>query len=410
MDKRNARPIDEEYDEYGFNKEGINKETGTSYDLEGYDRQGFNKNGTHRDTGTKYDKEGYDREGFNYHGINKYTHTKYNQQGFDSRGYDKEGYDKRGFNIAGFNREGLNRFTNTKYSESGYGIDGFNRNGYDLSGYNREGYNKQGFDREGFDREGFNRRGFGRDGYNREGFNQRGFDRDGFNKEGFNEEGIHRDTGTKFNKEGFDKDGYDKDGFNRDGIDRAGKDRQEREETRKEQTRNWIALKEKAIKLASGQMTVEEYIMKSKTSIDDLILFAKKQHLGADVIRNLTKCRGTYKMYKRPFNKAEYLKTTSLLINGEIVKPTEQDVDVCIEYLKANNVMICDATVRSTISQFKRGELDITKKTDRLVEESTQTQLESLESEQGRLTKVLDDVHKLEMEVYRQDGKDNLKK
>jgi len=48
---------------FGFNKLGINKDTGTKYDKEGCDKEGINK-----DTGTKYNKEGYDKEGYNAKG------------------------------------------------------------------------------------------------------------------------------------------------------------------------------------------------------------------------------------------------------------------------------------------------------------------------------------------------------
>ena len=52
-------------DEYGFNKDGINTDTGTNYDSEGYDANGFHKDtGIHRETGTEYDPEGYDHQGF----------------------------------------------------------------------------------------------------------------------------------------------------------------------------------------------------------------------------------------------------------------------------------------------------------------------------------------------------------
>ena len=72
----------------------------------------------------------------------------------------------------------------------------------------------------------------------------------------------------------------------------------------------------------SGYTVEEDYIKKSKTSIEELIAFAKKQHMSADIIRKLYSYKNPYKLYKKPFNKTEYLKTTILTINGEEVRPT----------------------------------------------------------------------------------------
>ena len=118
-------------------------------------------------------------------------------------------------------------------------------------------------------------------------------------------------------------------------------------------------------------MSIEEYIKKSKTSIEDLIKFAKKEHFSADIIRGLNKQKRAYETYTRPFNKKEYLATTFFIIDGEKIKPTEQEIDTCIEYLKANGSLICDKTVRTTISQYKSGKLDITQRPKQVIEENT---------------------------------------
>ena len=163
--------------------------------------------------------------------------------------------------------------------------------------------------------------------------------------------------------------------------------------------RCWLGLRSNVEKLAKGKITIEEYIMHSKTSLEDLILFAVKEHFPPDVIRELSKYKEEYKIYSKPFIKSQYLKTNSFIINGEMVKPTEQDVDVCIEYLKANGTLICDKNVRDTISKYKRGQLDITQRPGQVEEESTMTQLEILEEEQKELQSTLEKVEILEEEV-----------
>lgn len=124
-------------------------------EFEGYDENGFNKHGIHRDTGTNYDNEGYSK-----------------------KGYDRDGYDRRGFNQEGYNREGYDR-------------QGFNKNGYDKDGYNAEGYNSRGFGKDKihkdtrttYDAEGYDNEGFDRLGYNREGIDCLGIDSNGINKQ-----------------------------------------------------------------------------------------------------------------------------------------------------------------------------------------------------------------------------------
>lgn len=226
------------------------------------------------------------------------------------------------------------------------------------------------------------------------------YDKDGYGRDGFN-------------IDGFDRSGYGRDGFNADGVNREGKTREDIEkdkedtkvENKKQTRKNYLGLIDKAEKLAKGQMTIEEYIMKSKTSIEDLITFAKKQHLQTDIIRGLYRYIKPYKTYKKPFSKREYLSSTILIINDKEVKPTEQDVDMCIEYLKANGSLICDKTVRYTIRMYLNGEIDITKRSN-VIEEDSRTQLETLEEEQKDLQARLERVEQLESEVVQAEKKD----
>ena len=53
------------YDELGFDKDGIHKDTGRKWGLDGYDVNGFNRRGIHKITGTKFNPQGYDQDGRN---------------------------------------------------------------------------------------------------------------------------------------------------------------------------------------------------------------------------------------------------------------------------------------------------------------------------------------------------------
>ena len=301
------------------------------YDIEGYDKEGYDKEGFNR---AGYDKDGYDREGFN------------------EEGYDRRLYDRQGFNRQGFNRDGIHRDTLTKYNPKG-----FNEAGYDKDGFYEDGYNIEGYDKDGFNRWGYNREGYDKEGYNRLGYSEEGYDRRGFDRKG-----IHKDTLTEYDQEGYDKEGYNREGYDREGIDRTGKTREERAEIQQTQRKNWLGLREKAEKLAKGEMTIEEYIMKSKTSIEELITFAKKEHLSSDTIRGLYKYKKPYRVYTRPFRKKEYLTSTIIIIDGKEVRPTEQDVDMCIEYLKTNGALLCAKNIEDLVRKHLRGEIDITQK------------------------------------------------
>ncbi len=139
---------------------------------------------------------------------------------------------------------------------------------------------------------------------------------------------------------------------------------------REKQTEIFLNLKEQAKKLAmGGDKEMCEYIMTSKTTIDELIDFAKKQKMSPDIIRGLNKQKPRYVAFKRPFKKEEYLAQTTLMIDGEYIKPTEKDVDMCLAYLKSNGYYICNKTVKDTIRGFLKGEIDITIDTEKVKEQ-----------------------------------------
>ena len=88
----------------------------------------------------------------------------------------------------------------------------------------------------------------------------------------------------------------------------------------------------------------------------------------------------------------QYLESTTLLINGQEVKPTEEDVDKCVGYLTAMGSLVCDKTVRDTVRKYLKGEIDINLKTEELqeqIEENESTIAENEEEIKDTLTKVV---------------------
>ena len=421
----------------GFRFDEIHHITRTKYDEQGYDINGWNQEGIHMETQSEYNPKG-----FNIKGIHE------NGTPYDDDGYDMDGFNAQGINKRHFRRDGTNTYTNKKYDLKGYDINGYDYKGYDINGIDQLGYNKDGVDKNGYDifgnnkqypysyelrdrynydewRELYNREQYvknhsrhdwfsvglailnfgtrtlwGKDGYTfgdytydelvsswAKEFYDVGVDRDGYDRKGYNFDGINRD--------GYDIDGYNADGININGLTReeqADKDAKEQETKKNQQRKNYLELKYKAKKLGKGEMTLEYYIKCSKTSIDDLIDFAKKQHMDADVIRGLYKYKKPYTLYKKPFSKKQYLESTILLIDGQEVKPTEEDVDKCVGYLTAIGSLVCDKTVRDTVRKYLKGEIDITLKTEELqeqIEENKSTIAENEEEIKDTLTEVI---------------------
>ena len=368
------------------------------------DDRGFRFDEIHHITRTRYDEQGYDINGWNQEGINIETQSEYDSKGFNIKGihqngtpYDNDGYDKNGFSSQGidrrhFRRDGTNTYTNKKFDLKGYDINGYDSEGFDINGVNRLGYSKEEIEIECQRTEDYMRYRYLNSNWYLVGKVEINFNtRTLWGEDGYTA-GIYTYASKCFDQEsvGVDREGYDRDGYNSKGTNRNGLTREEQaekeekeKEIKKNQRRsNYFDLKNKAEKLGKGEMTLEDYVKCSKTSIDDLIIFAKKENMEADVIRGLYKYVKPYKSYKTPFAKTDYLKSTILIINGQEVKPTEEDVDKCVEYLKASGSLICDKTVRNTVRGYLKGEIDITIKEEDLEEQTAENKEIISENEQ----------------------------
>ena len=91
------------YDFNGFDKDGVQKDTGKYYDL-----NGFNSYGINVDTNGKYNSKGFDRKGFH-----KDTKTLYDPNDFDINANHIKTNDK--YNPEGFSRNNFHKGTKTLY-------------------------------------------------------------------------------------------------------------------------------------------------------------------------------------------------------------------------------------------------------------------------------------------------------
>ena len=101
-------------------------------------------------------------------------------------------------------------------------------------------------------------------------------------------------------------------------------------------------------------MSVDEFIIQSKktTTLEVLIDFAKKQRMDASVIRALCSKRAEYAKKTKGFNPKKYLKSTVFVIDGKEIRPTEEDVRVCIEKLKEGHQLVYNDLVIKTIREY----------------------------------------------------------
>ena len=94
-------------------------------------------------------------------------------------------------------------------------------------------------------------------------------------------------------------------------------------------------------------------------------------------------------------NEENYLKHTTLLVDGKEIKPTSEDVDKVIEYLNQNEIYVCKHTVESTVRQYLKGEIVL------LNNEEKQIKLQKKEEEKKKLEKEEEKIDELERLIKR---------
>lgn len=117
--------------------------------------------------------------------------------------------------------------------------------------------------------------------------------------------------------------------------------------------------------LVSGKMSMEQYILSHKTSLDDLIKFARKLKVNGSVIKKLYSLKGEYKALRKPFIREKYVGIVRIMVGNQYVAPTDEDVDGCIQYLRDNGRLVCGKTVKETVRGYLRGEIEIPESPDR---------------------------------------------
>lgn len=203
------------YDFYGYNQDGIHKETNKLYNEYGFDRDGYywelQTNGDRQLTTRKYDSRGFDKDGY-------YTYEK-NGKSYRRR-HDLRGFDRNGIS-------GISEFLRDIYTETSLNI---NYRNFDIDGYfymdseetvdlnyklpeNLPLYKKYSKKKIKTDRK-YDDAGFDKDGYywkkNQDGTREKTdslYDEEGYDVNGFNESGIHKATKLPYNERYFDKDG-----------------------------------------------------------------------------------------------------------------------------------------------------------------------------------------------------------
>ena len=156
-------------DPNGFDRDGINSDTGTPYDSSGFDQNGLSPDGYNQqqyaDAGGYIN--GFDPLGLSADGIPEQLYI-------DGNGY-YGGYNQFGLDPDGFGRDGINSITGTTFD-----IDGFNQSGFDARDFDRDGinsitgtyYDTSGYDQAGLSSTGHTAQEYADNGGYIDGFNQ----------------------------------------------------------------------------------------------------------------------------------------------------------------------------------------------------------------------------------------------
>ena len=220
---------------------------------------------------------------------------------------------------------------------------------------------------------------------------------------GFNKENKYDETGEEYNPEGYNYLGFDRQGYNKQGLNAQNRTREAQAAYENTRRKYFLGLRSKAVKLATGKMSVLEYMQCSKNSLEDLIDFAKKQNMDHEIIVGLYGKEREFIQYKKSFDRKKYLENVEIIVRGEIVKPTEDDVDKCIAYMQAYGKYICDKTVRTTVKDYLKGVLDISIPEDFMKNSQENqvdinnvkcTELETFDGEQVDLYMTIEEVNK----------------
>lgn len=161
---RGGRYSDEpygKYDNFGFDVNGINKETGSRLDENNFDRNGIyykrQSDGKLKSTGSRVNERGFNRLGHycKLQSDGKYIDTKeiVDPEGYTINGYDLHGFSKRGFyhdidgqiyDPHGFRQDGTYLETGLTYNKRKFNIDGrhiITKKKRDLRGFDIDGNN-----------------------------------------------------------------------------------------------------------------------------------------------------------------------------------------------------------------------------------------------------------------------------
>ena len=149
------------YDNFGFDVNGINKETGSRLDENNFDRNGIyykrQSDGKLKSTGSRVNERGFNRLGHycKLQSDGKYIDTKeiVDPEGYTMNGYDLHGFSKRGFyhdidgqiyDPHGFRQDGTYLETGLTYNKRKFNIDGrhiITKKERDLRGFDIDGNN-----------------------------------------------------------------------------------------------------------------------------------------------------------------------------------------------------------------------------------------------------------------------------
>ncbi len=126
--------------------------------------------------------------------------------------------------------------------------------------------------------------------------------------------------------------------------------------------------------LANGKISINDFITTYTYSIEEALEIAKKNpEFTQSEIYFLTRAHRHSLFYQTPFDRDQYKECCAIIVDGKRVKPTDKQIDACIDYIREHDFYECDFTIRTLVALY------LTKKIDMKSENSSHEFQEKLE-------------------------------
>ena len=113
-------------------------------------------------------------------------------------------------------------------------------------------------------------------------------------------------------------------------------------------------------RLANEQISINDFLTTYTYSLEDALRIAKKEsEFTKEEISQLSRMYNYSLFYQTPFDREAYKECCAVMVDGKKVKPTDQQIDACLEYIRDHEFYECDFTVRTLIAMYLSKKIDM---------------------------------------------------